>query len=260
MPAAFTTIAAATSARIRINTAPSKPQAARSCEKLKQEREEREEKQRKIDAHCAEWHEFTRAKIQQMAKEFDMKERYFEDLFFQGGARMVHQQKNLNPYNAFKNAKAEENREAGIREDAREIHRNHLDEYLALSKEEKDALLENFAQIKSDNFHFRRDTPRARIQDVANTVRNVRMLFSGLQRRVGVQGFFCFVRDNADFFVEPQWFFTCPELENYMQFATAKRWDTGRVGAKLEAFAIAGCDPSSMYCMLVRFQITDLSI
>lgn len=45
-----------------------------------------------------------------------------------------------------------------------------------MSKEEKDALLENFAQIKSDNFHLRRDTPRARIQDVANTVRNVRML------------------------------------------------------------------------------------
>jgi hypothetical protein len=111
MPVAFTTIAAATSARIHINTAPSKPQAARSAEKLKQEREAREEKQRKIDAHCAEWCEFTRAKVQQMAKEFDMKERYFEDLFFQGGARMVHQQKNLNPYNAFKNAKAEENRD-----------------------------------------------------------------------------------------------------------------------------------------------------
>jgi hypothetical protein len=46
-----------------------------------------------------------------MAVEFDMKERYFEDLFFQGGVRMVHQQQNLNPYNAFKNAKAEENRE-----------------------------------------------------------------------------------------------------------------------------------------------------
>jgi hypothetical protein len=64
----------------------------------------------------------------------------------------------------------------------------------------------------------------------------------GLASRVGVEAFFCVVRNNADFFMEPEWFFTSPELENYMQFATAKRWDTGKVGAKLEAFAIAGCD------------------
>ncbi|KAJ7267849.1 hypothetical protein C8J57DRAFT_1613969 [Mycena rebaudengoi] len=246
MPTAFTTVAAVSSARIHINTAAPKPQAARSWEKLKLERKAREEKQRKIDAHCAEWRDFTRAKIQQMAVEFDMKERYFEDLFFQGGVRMVHQQQNLNPYNAFKNAKAEENREAGISEDAREIHRNHIEEYEALSQEEKNDLVTNFAKIKADNFHLRRDTPRAKIQDIANVVRNATMMFTGLAQRVGVEVFFCVVRNNADFFMEPQWFFTCPALENYMQFATAKRWDTGHVGAKLEAFAITGCDPANL--------------
>lgn len=42
--------------------------------------------------------------------------------------------------------------------------------------------------------------------------------------------------------MNPQWFFTSPELENYMHIAVRKKWDTSEVGAKLEAFAIAGCD------------------
>lgn len=74
-----------------------------------------------------------------------------------------------------------------------------------------------------------------------------------------MEGFFCLVRNNADFFIEPQWFFTSPELENYMPIATRKTWDTGEIGAKLEAFAIAGCDPASTYlwvyifCVCVQF-------
>ena len=31
-------------------------------------------------------------------------------------------------------------------------------------------------------------------------------------------------------------------LEEYMKIAVCKRWETSEVGAKLEAFAIAGCD------------------
>ncbi|KAJ7257423.1 hypothetical protein C8J57DRAFT_1516880 [Mycena rebaudengoi] len=141
MPPAFTTIAAASTTRIQVNTAPRQPQAARSAAKQRLEREAREEWQHKIDAHTTEWWNYTRTKAQQMAKEFDMKERYFMDLFLLGGARMVHHQENVNPFNAFKNAKAEENWAAGIKENAREIGHNHLDEYLALSEEEKDALI-----------------------------------------------------------------------------------------------------------------------
>jgi hypothetical protein len=45
--------------------------------------------------------------------------------------------------------------------------------------------------------------------------------------------------------MEPQWYFTSPELRDYMSIAVRNRWDIGDVGAKIEAFAIAGCDVSS---------------
>ena len=44
--------------------------------------------------------------------------------------------------------------------------------------------------------------------------------------------------------MDPAWFFTSEALMNYMPTAIPihKPWDLAFVGAKLEAFAIAGCD------------------
>lgn len=70
---------------------------------------------------------------------------------------------------------------------------------------------------------------------------------TGLTYRVGVEGFFCIVRNSPDYHMQPQWFFTSPALEEYMKLAVRKKWDTSEVGTKLEAFAIAGCDTVSEY-------------
>jgi hypothetical protein len=70
---------------------------------------------------------------------------------------------------------------------------------------------------------------------------------NGLKARVGVEGFFCLVRNNPSYHVKPQWFFTSEALADYMKIAVAKRWDAHEVGMKVEAFAIAGCDPVSKY-------------
>ena len=50
--------------------------------------------------------------------------------------------------------------------------------------------------------------------------------------------------------MEPVWFFSCEALADYMNLAIRKKWDTKEVGIKLEAFAIAGCDPISMFSHL----------
>jgi hypothetical protein len=44
--------------------------------------------------------------------------------------------------------------------------------------------------------------------------------------------------------MNPVWFFTSEALMNYMPTAVPlhKPWDLAFIGAKLEAFAIAGCD------------------
>lgn len=68
---------------------------------------------------------------------------------------------------------------------------------------------------------------------------------TGLTYRVGIEGFFCIVQNTPDFHMKPQWFFTLPALEEYMNIAVRRKWDITEIGTKLEAFAVAGCDTVS---------------
>jgi hypothetical protein len=70
----------------------------------------------------------------------------------------------------------------------------------------------------------------------------------GLNQRVGIEGFFCIVRSAPNFHMEPQWHFSSKALEDYMQIAVRRRWNTAEVGTKIEAFSIAGCDVISRFC------------
>ena len=47
--------------------------------------------------------------------------------------------------------------------------------------------------------------------------------------------------------MEPKWFFTSQALRDYMRIAVpvGKPWDFAYVVAKLDVFAITGCDPIS---------------
>ena len=54
------------------------------------------------------------------------------------------------------------------------------------------------------------------------------------------------MRNTPTYQIQPQWFFTSDALANYMKIAT-KRWSTHDVGTKVEAFAIARCDPISKH-------------
>ncbi|KAK6980889.1 hypothetical protein R3P38DRAFT_3334080 [Favolaschia claudopus] len=195
MPKAYTTIAQA-SAPPRRPDAPKKT-APLTTEQQKEKRDARNEKQAQIDAEVLKWMQETNELANKLADRFDLKPRYFLDIFFQGGAHMINHQTTTNPYNAFKSVKATEAREP-------------------------------------------------RVQDVANVVRNMKMLMFGVGQRVGIEGFFVLVRNNVDFKMEPEWYFTSKELENYMEIVTRKKWSTSEVGMRLEAFAIAGCDPANM--------------
>ena len=70
---------------------------------------------------------------------------------------------------------------------------------------------------------------------------------SGLKTRIGIEGFFCIVRSKTNFHTEPQWYFTTSALEEFLPYAVRKGWQTTEVGAKLEAFAIAGCELGREY-------------
>jgi hypothetical protein len=109
MPAVYSTIAAASSACRHVENP--KKAAPLTAEQQKEKRDERQLKQARIDAYVEKWMEDTNNLANTMAAEFDLKPRYFLDIFFQGGARMITDQNALNPYNAFKNLKAAEARE-----------------------------------------------------------------------------------------------------------------------------------------------------
>ena len=77
--------------------------------------------------------------------------------------------------------------------------------------------------------------------------------------RVGVEGFFCIFRNTPSYHMEPKWFFSSQALMDYMKIAVpvGKPWDFAYVAAKLEAFAITGCDPISKSSpRLVFFLVT----
>ena len=136
-----------------------------------------------------------------------------------------------------------------------EIQDDYRDEYDTLTKEERDELVREFKEEKNTMRKIPRATARGRMQDVSNVTRNIRELvscsqsnvhlsdyvqMSGLNLRVGIEGFFCIVRSSPDFHMRPYMYFTSSALEDYMQIAIRKRWDTMEVGAKIEAFAVAG--------------------
>lgn len=68
----------------------------------------RQERQRQIDDAVSEWYSYTLAKADELGKLFNKKPRYFLDMFFQGGVRMVNHRHKTNAYNAFKSLKAAE--------------------------------------------------------------------------------------------------------------------------------------------------------
>jgi hypothetical protein len=111
MPTVFSTIAAASSSRIRPDKAPVRKSAPLTAAQVNENREKREKRQAEIDTAVDEWREMTNEKASELAARFDLKTRYFLDVFFQGGAHMVNHQEKINAYNAFKHEKAVENRE-----------------------------------------------------------------------------------------------------------------------------------------------------
>ena len=111
MPMAFkfTTIAAASRAHARF-TEP-KERAPLGADERKARKETAEAKQAEIDSALSKWSSDTLALANELAERYKQKPKYFLEMMFQGGAKMVHHQENVNPYNAFKAEKAAECRE-----------------------------------------------------------------------------------------------------------------------------------------------------
>ncbi|CAK5272792.1 unnamed protein product [Mycena citricolor] len=243
MPPLGLTIAAASQPRQR---APAPPRAPLTSTQKAERKQERDRKKNAEDADVQAWWTYTFNYAKTLAERHEKTENYYLSIFFQGGANMIKHQEKINPFNAFKAIKAEELREAGgPTQNAPALSESFAEEYNALSSEEKQKFVDDFKEIKVSNASLKRTTPRGRAQDVANIIRNMKLLtlqIAGLCARVGIECMWLIVRNNTDFYMDPQWFFTSPHLERYMPLAVGRQWELSKVGAKVEAFAVAGCD------------------
>jgi hypothetical protein len=67
--------------------------------------------------------------------------------------------------------------------------------------------------------------------------------FIGAKHRVGLEGFFCVFKSSPELAFKPVFWWTCPELEDFMALTVRNtRWNSILMGARFEAFAVAGCD------------------
>jgi hypothetical protein len=153
--------------------------------------------QEEIDIAVNEWLDSTHKLSKDLGERFNKKPRYFLDIFFSGGVRMVHQQEKVNPHNAFNSLKAQELRDGekilfilltiatnfivlieGHVMSLLDIQATYKEEYNALDEESRHEIVREFKENMDTTKAIRRPSPRGRILDISNTLRNVRLLVS----------------------------------------------------------------------------------
>ncbi|KAF8326485.1 hypothetical protein F5887DRAFT_1197076 [Amanita rubescens] len=213
-------------------------------EQRAQRRETNRERREEVNAAIIAWETYTLSKAEELAERFKRRPRYFLDLFYQSTSRLASRHEKANGFNLYKRKRIAEMRELGITANLIEIQPTLVQEWNAMTPEQKTQIVEEEEEEWNAPV-IKRPSARSRILDVTNVKRNMQALLSSLKMRVGIEGFFCIVRNTTEFNMAPTWFFTSAELEAYMDIAVRRKWDATEIGSRLEAFAIAGCDATN---------------
>ena len=186
------------------NSATSKSAATTPAQRSAQA-ERNSKLQAEVSDAIDEWMKTTLNTASELARRFDKKERYFLDIFFQGGAHLIHKQTKVNAFNAFKHLKAEELRDGeffyrhgscfntssstysnllsllldGERPTLSKLNSEEFKaEYEALDDADLEELVANHSEHVSSGALRKRNSAQARIQDVSNTVKTIQKLVS----------------------------------------------------------------------------------
>ncbi|KAF8506422.1 hypothetical protein BU17DRAFT_100793 [Hysterangium stoloniferum] len=109
----------------------------------------------------------------------------------------------------------------------------HKQEYLLLSKEEKDTLVSEYTNVKLVHDAGRHIGQPSKAKYISDKIKKFEQEMINLHSAAGIQGFICL-------------FFTDKSIESYLPTAVGARWDTIRVGSKLVSFAVASCNVLGM--------------
>ncbi|KAK1225153.1 hypothetical protein PQX77_011909 [Marasmius sp. AFHP31] len=191
---------------------------------------------------------YVRAECAQMGLDFDRKPRYFLDMFFQGGVRVSKLANEVNDFNAFKSNKAYELRKAdGPAMTIQEIQTTFKHEYDAQTPAERQKGVEEYKARRDLNAREKIKYPsiKEKIADSASSVSQITGVLKGLKERVGIEAVMLVVKNRPEKIMKPQWIFTDPRIQHYLP-TIVRGWNTGYIGKKVEALAVAGCDPTKI--------------
>ncbi|RDX41193.1 hypothetical protein OH76DRAFT_1489686 [Lentinus brumalis] len=201
------------------------------------------EKNEAVEKALMTWYDDAQGLANRLSEEHGNKPEYYLRLMFTGG-QSLQKSRGPNAYNAWTHNLAKEyNQDAdgGETMNLVDLQREHADEYQSLSAAEKAELVRAFKDTRESRSMGLRVNPRGRKQDANSVFDKIETMIIGLKCRVGLDGFYCFFKNNSEYQMRPRWFFTSPQLNRYLS-QTVKRWDVETIGGLGEAFSIAGCD------------------
>ncbi|KAF9250002.1 hypothetical protein L218DRAFT_952030, partial [Marasmius fiardii PR-910] len=87
---------------------------------------------------------------------------------------------------------------------------------------------------------------KAQAQDLAHALANLKAIFKGLKRRLGIDGFFLIVNSHVDTQADPFWWFSQEEIKTYMPTAIRGGWNMAEIGLKVQSYCIVGYDAANL--------------
>ncbi|KAL0056757.1 hypothetical protein AAF712_016633 [Marasmius tenuissimus] len=207
--------------------------------KMKDGRLEKEKKEKAME----EWLAKVEAKAASLGEDFGNDAEYWLMPLYQNGKRMIKVKSKPNSFNTYKLIVSR----SGKKKTLMEITEDHTEIYKKLTAAEKAKHVEDFEEVQEkENLPLvTRPSGKSQAQDIAHIIANIEAMFELLRHQIGIDGFFLIVRNCADGIMDPYWYFTWPEVEEYMLLAVKPKWSLEEVSAKIEGFCIAGCDTST---------------
>ncbi|KAK1227506.1 hypothetical protein PQX77_009482 [Marasmius sp. AFHP31] len=211
----------------------------------KRRRLERQTQYTAIKIRMAKLRRLVREECVQLGKDFRKKPRYFTDMFFQGGTRIHKPANKPSSFNAFISKKSRECRAAGNPLTLRQIQQEFTEEYNVLTPKERQDLVVAFEETRDldTRERLKRPSVQEKMADAAASFSQIAGI--GLKTRVGVEAVVLAVKNRPEKIMAPKWIFTDDRIRHYLP-TIVRGWNTATIGKKVEALAVAGCDPTKL--------------
>ncbi|OBZ74356.1 hypothetical protein A0H81_05685 [Grifola frondosa] len=200
------------------------------------------DKQAELDAEIKQWFDDAVALLKHLSDKFGKNADYYLNQMFSGALRLRNSRQ-PNAYNAWSHHIAKEANEASQASPSNllDLQQEKIDDYYDLTEEQREQYVNELVDQRQSRSTSLRTTQRGRTQDVNNVCGKIVDLLLSLKQYVGIEAFFCIFRNSPNFHMSPRWYFTLEQINQYLA-TMIQRWEIDKIGAMVEAFAIAGCN------------------